>query len=303
MDVKCDKCGGFYPAGEPVCPHCDSKKGATDSVRQSALTDVKKAMDSEGGSIAAGGSHMHCSGRPNNYVPPADKVVLLLVFIASICGPLLANLNNQNTKPLQTLGAIAVSAIILFGVYFTIYWIQLLGKKFIENQSADVASMEEDAFLLATKEAYDSGRREGLWGKCLVQSGGDDGKAKALYIKARVREIQVGMEGNAPDSNLFQSWVRLIFSIFILFWLLGAIEIRNPTKPVYGYFPNVLGITLFTIFVAWLFAALPWAFYRLTKDPLTPRGYMLWFVAGVFLSVVLRLTGYDGDLRKMFGFG
>jgi hypothetical protein len=35
-----------------------------------------------------------------------------------------------------------------------------------------------------------SNRREGLWARCFAQSDGDDNKARALYLRSRVSEIE-----------------------------------------------------------------------------------------------------------------
>lgn len=52
--------------------------------------------------------------------------------------------------------------------------------------------MNNDAYAAALAEIEEGRLDKGVWARSFAESGGDESKAKALYIKARAESIQSG---------------------------------------------------------------------------------------------------------------
>ena len=60
----------------------------------------------------------------------------------------------------------------------------------ILRKNADDRLAEEMLYAEAIREIEQGVRRDGLWGKALADSEGDEKKAKALYLKLRVKTLK-----------------------------------------------------------------------------------------------------------------
>ena len=58
-----------------------------------------------------------------------------------------------------------------------------------KNYQAKARLIEESLYLQVAEELAAGHRRDGLWAKAIVNTDGDEQKAKALYIKYRVQSI------------------------------------------------------------------------------------------------------------------
>lgn len=58
-----------------------------------------------------------------------------------------------------------------------------------KNHQAKARLLEESLYLQVVEELAAGHRRDGLWAKAIVNTDGDEQKAKALYIKYRVQSI------------------------------------------------------------------------------------------------------------------
>lgn len=58
-----------------------------------------------------------------------------------------------------------------------------------KNHQAKARLLEESLYLQVAEELAAGHRRDGLWAKAIVNTDGDEQKAKALYIKYRVQSI------------------------------------------------------------------------------------------------------------------
>ena len=58
-----------------------------------------------------------------------------------------------------------------------------------KNHQAKARLLEETLYLQVVEELAAGHRRDGLWAKAIVNTDGDEQKAKALYIKYRVQSI------------------------------------------------------------------------------------------------------------------
>lgn len=58
---------------------------------------------------------------------------------------------------------------------------------------------ENDAWAKAMEEAQSADRRDkGLWARCFAEADGDEGKAQAAYVKARVKASTPAQSATAP---------------------------------------------------------------------------------------------------------
>tara|TARA_A100001015_G_scaffold189164_1_gene210687 strand:+ start:103 stop:462 length:360 start_codon:yes stop_codon:yes gene_type:complete len=92
----------------------------------------------------------------------------------------------------------------------------------IIGKSADDRLAEEMLYAEAMREIEQGLRRDGLWGKALVEGGGDEKKARGCYLKLRVQalkdELEVERKKNIKE-NVEKNRSRnqgIIF--FIVFW-------------------------------------------------------------------------------------
>lgn len=66
----------------------------------------------------------------------------------------------------------------------------------------------DSLWLSAEREADDKNQRNaGLWAKCFAQAEGDEGKAKALYMTERVRQLGGRVEDKKPKSKPL-AWLK-----------------------------------------------------------------------------------------------
>ena len=109
----------------------------------------------------------------------------------------------------------------------------------IIGKNADDRLAEEMLYAEAMREIEQGIRRDGLWGKAIAESDGDDKKAKALYLKLRVQSLKDELEifqkekSNSPtvekkegaddSKSEYTAWIFIFFvfcSIIGLFVLL-----------------------------------------------------------------------------------
>ena len=55
---------------------------------------------------------------------------------------------------------------------------------------SDADRQEEELYAKVAAELHGGNREEGLWAKCFAECDGDENKAKALYLKARVERLK-----------------------------------------------------------------------------------------------------------------
>ena len=66
----------------------------------------------------------------------------------------------------------------------------------IIGKNADDRLAEEMLYAEAMREIEQGIRRDGLWGKAIADSEGDDKKAKGLYLKYRVQALKDELEAS-----------------------------------------------------------------------------------------------------------
>ena len=72
---------------------------------------------------------------------------------------------------------------------------------------------EEEIYAKAFREYNSPGRREGIWSKALIQSEGDEAKAKIIYIKLRVNQLTVELIKSKSNKDSIKNFFESKFNI------------------------------------------------------------------------------------------
>ena len=70
--------------------------------------------------------------------------------------------------------------------------------EFLKNRSYETSKQEELLYEFVATELEQGSLSKGLWTKALAETGFDDARARALYIKMRVASLQVQLREIAP---------------------------------------------------------------------------------------------------------
>ena len=175
------------------------------------------------------------------------------------------------------------------------------GAKFIEGNQSKKNKEDpdkEDIYSMATVEASGNGRNEGLWGKCFVEADGNETKTKVLYITRRVEQLEkppLDLSQQETEESLLHWWRKITYSALAIGWLFATYKYRGSGRwdwlmDLGAITGGAIGRGLGLMLCAWILAGLPWLFYKLTKNPLSKRGYILCFIGGCVITLIANLV-------------
>ena len=125
------------------------------------------------------------------------------------------------------------------------------------NARKDLQLTDDEHYAAAMHEINNNTQKDGLWARCLVNSDGNDGKAKSEYIRLRATEISqstlnkitpinyensYSFEGSNENNN--KSFFRTVFYILIVFgfWVYLISYHTKSDNELGNYVRNILNI-------------------------------------------------------------
>jgi hypothetical protein len=308
FEIKCSDCGTTYSADEPSCPHCQQpgmkmpnrkvEKIPNRKVEKIPNRKVEQPKASEKGKDSD-----ESTWRWVNFLPDwKESLWVLGVLVAG--GFILGETGVRYYNTLR--GEIIIIILIVAGISFMVIraisvlcWsgcVKFVGGNQSKKSKDDLD--KEDPYSLATVEASGNGRNEGLWGKCFVEADGNETKTKVLYIKRRVEQLEespLDLSQQEAEESLLHWWRRIMFVALAIGWFFATYEYRGARNWDWALYSGAIigeaiGRCLGLMFSAWILAGLPWLFFKLTKNPLTRRGYILCFIAGCVFCFLANLV-------------
>jgi hypothetical protein len=304
FEIECSDCGTTYSADEPSCPHCQQPEMKIPNRKVEEPKASEKGKDSD-----------ESTWRWQDLLPDWTESLFVLIIIGTGTYPISelerVEIGYDGSRTfsysmfydhhLWSLAAIALGVFLIVRAIGVLCWKykNKLKNKLVGSgirKSNQPKFDEEDFYSAATIEASGNGRNEGLWGKCFVEADGNENKTKVLYIKRRVEQL----EESPPDSSkqeeesFWHWWKRIIYAAAGIGYLLAAFgyyPVKDYRYPGLDDLVNFviwrgIGYGLGLMFCAWILAGFPWLFFKLTKKPLSKRGYILCFIGGFVITAL-----------------
>ena len=161
--------------------------------------------------------------------------ILTAILASLVIGGMFAYQDAQKNAPTYQQHPVTVILTDFFGAslsglifYFGSGWLARRKERKLEK-AGDVKFYDEVA-----RELQDKPLAPGLWTKAFAETGGDDAKARALYIKYRVTQLAEARRQQRPENQKYSRTTQVVFAatIFAVVVLIVIPAIMTSNKSV-----------------------------------------------------------------------